>query len=77
MEHEKIINIDPEICGGTPVFNGTRIPVKILFDYVRTGESLEDFLEDYPSISKEHMEKVLRLAGNIVSSGKYEYADSI
>ncbi|MBS1514611.1 MAG: DUF433 domain-containing protein [Bacteroidetes bacterium] len=75
--HEKIINIDPEILSGTPVFNGTRIPVKILFDYVKAGESLEDFLENYPSITKEHMEKVLNLAGKIVSSGKYEYEDSI
>lgn len=75
--HEKIINIDPEILSGTPVFNGTRIPVKILFDYVKAGESLDDFLENYPSISKELMEKVLNLAGNIVSSGKYEYEDSI
>ena len=75
--HEKIINIDPEILSGTPVFNGTRIPVKILFDYVKAGEPLDDFLENYPSISKELMEKVLTLAGNIVSSGKYEYEDSI
>lgn len=75
--HEKIINIDPEILSGTPVFNGTRIPVKILFDYIKTGEPLEEFLENYPSITKEHMEKVLNLAGKIVSSGKYEYEDSI
>ncbi len=41
----KIINIDPEILGGTPVFFGTRVPIKNLFDYLETGDSIETFLE--------------------------------
>jgi len=42
----KIINLDPEILGGTPVFFGTRVPIKNLFDYLETGDSIETFLED-------------------------------
>ena len=40
------INIDPETMGGTPVFTGTRVPVQALFDYIETGETLDEFLEN-------------------------------
>jgi uncharacterized protein (DUF433 family) len=49
----KTINIDPEILSGEPVFNGTRVPIKNLFDYIETGETIETFLLDFPSVSKE------------------------
>ena len=68
---EKIINIDPEIMSGTPVFNGTRVPIYILFDYIEGGEPLSIFLENYPSVSKEHALKVLELAEKFVTSDKY------
>ncbi len=42
-----------EILGGTPVFRGTRVPVKMLFDYLEGGETLEDFLEGFPTVSRE------------------------
>ena len=42
-----VINIDPEILGGTPVFYGTRVPIKNLFDHLETDESIETFLEDF------------------------------
>ena len=48
------ISIDSETMGGTPVFSGTRIPIQTLFDYLEGGDPLEDFLDDYPSVSKEH-----------------------
>jgi len=48
----KIINIDPEILGGTPVFSGTRVPIKNLFDYLETGDSIETFLEDFDGVKK-------------------------
>ena len=54
---KKIINIDPEILGGTPVFYGTRVPIKNLFDYLETGESIETFLEDFESVKKEQVIK--------------------
>lgn len=60
--NNKIINIDPEILSGEPVFNGTRVPIKNLFDYIETGETLETFLEDFPSVSKEHAINLLESA---------------
>ena len=49
----KIIIKDPNIMGGEPVFRGTRIPFKILVDYLKGGDSLNDFLEQYPSVTRE------------------------
>ncbi len=46
------INVDPQILGGTPVFNGTRVPIAALFDYLRGQHSLDDFLLDFPSVSR-------------------------
>lgn len=53
------ITIDPEILGGTPVFRGTRVPVKTLFDYLRWNYTLEEFLEYFPSVSRDAAETVL------------------
>ena len=50
---EKVIVTDPDILGGEPVFRGTRIPFKILTDYLEGGDSLDEFLEQYPSITRE------------------------
>lgn len=50
---EKIIIKNPKIMGGEPVFRGTRVPFKILTDYLEGGDSLDDFLEQYPSVSRE------------------------
>lgn len=54
-----VFNIDKEILGGTPVFTGTRVPIKNLFDYLETGESIEDFLEDFDGVKKEQVVKIL------------------
>jgi uncharacterized protein (DUF433 family) len=56
--HE-IITRDPEVMHGTPVFRGTRVPVQTLFDYLKNGESLDDFLEGFPTISREVAVQVL------------------
>jgi len=48
-----IIAKDPEILGGTPVFAGTRVPVRILLEHFEAGDSLSEFLADYPSVSRE------------------------
>jgi uncharacterized protein (DUF433 family) len=55
---------DPEILSGTPVFKGTRVPVKTLFDYLASGvNNLQDFLEDYPSVSTDQAKKVIEELG--------------
>lgn len=48
-----VIIKDPEILGGTPVFRGTRVPLKTLFDYLEGGDTLEEFLDGFPSVSRE------------------------
>lgn len=48
-----VIIRNPDILGGTPVFRGTRVPIRALFDYLEGGETLEDFLEGFPTVSRE------------------------
>jgi len=62
-----IINIDPEILGGTPVFAGTRVPIKNLFDYLETGESIEDFLLDFDGVKRDQVLKILELSNKLVN----------
>ncbi len=62
MKPEHVINQDPEIHGGTPVFTGTRVPVKALIDHLKAGESLDYFLEGFPSVSREQAIAFLELA---------------
>ncbi len=64
----EVINIDPKILSGTPVFSGTRVPVEILFDHLETGLSIDEFLDDYPSIRKSQVIQVLEMAGKLFSS---------
>jgi uncharacterized protein (DUF433 family) len=71
MHPEQIITRDPGILGGTPVFAGTRVPVETLFDHLEQGIALAEFLDDFPSVSKEHAMAVLELAGKVLSSQKF------
>ncbi len=64
----KIINIDPEILGGTPVFSGTRVPVKNLFDYLEAGKSIDTFVDDFDTISKEQIIQFLELTNKLIIS---------
>lgn len=50
-----IVHSDPEIMGGTPVFVGTRVPLQNLFDYLEGGESIEDFLDGFPSVKRQQV----------------------
>lgn len=59
MEVSDLITIDPDILGGTPVFKGTRVPVKTLFEYLENNYTLEEFLECFPSVSREMARRVL------------------
>ena len=52
MKAEQIIQADPEILGGTPVFTGTRVPIRSLFDHLEGGDSIDDFLEGFPSVTR-------------------------
>ena len=52
-EPESVVHSDPEILGGTPVFVGTRAPLKNLIDYLAAGDSLDRFLDDFPSVTRE------------------------
>jgi len=57
-----IVTVDPQILGGTPVFTGTRVPVKNLFDYLEGGDSLEVFLDAFPSVTREQAVAALEMA---------------
>jgi len=57
-----VIEIDPDKLGGTPVFAGTRVPVQNLFDYLEGGDTLEDFLDGFPPITREQAIAVLQMA---------------
>ena len=54
-----VVNIDPNILGGTPVFAGTRVPVESLFDYLKRGRSIDYFLEQFPTVNREQIEELL------------------
>ncbi len=64
----RVINIDPEILGGTPVFFGTRVPIKNLFDYLETGDTIEIFLEDFEGVSREQVIKVLEISQKLIET---------
>ena len=69
MKHKQntdIINIDREILGGTPVFRGTRVPVQTLFDYLEGNYSLDEFLDDFPSVKKSQALALLKSAEKLV-----------
>ena len=53
MKKSSVVHSDPDILGGTPVFVGTRVPVQALIDYIEGGHSLDEFLDDFPSVSRE------------------------
>jgi uncharacterized protein (DUF433 family) len=59
MMSNDLITVDPDILGGTPVFKGTRVPVKTLFDYLENNYSLEEFLECFPSVTNEMARQIL------------------
>jgi len=61
-ENSSIISISTEIMGGTPVFIGTRVPIQTLFDYLEAGESIDDFLEGFPTVSREQIIALLEEA---------------
>lgn len=63
-----VVRSDPEIMSGTPVFVGTRVPVRNLIDYLEAGDSLETFLDAFPSVSREQAVAALELAGDFLTA---------
>jgi uncharacterized protein (DUF433 family) len=59
----QIVHSGPEIVSGTPVFVGTRVPVQALLDYIEGGETLDEFLDDFPSVTREQVVAFLEAAG--------------
>ncbi|PWK80606.1 uncharacterized protein (DUF433 family) [Mucilaginibacter oryzae] len=68
MDIQKVIDINPDILGGKPVFVGTRVPVDTLFDHLEAGVSLDEFLDDFPSVKKEQAIGLLDIASKLISS---------
>ena len=62
MSKEKVIESNPAILGGTPVFRGTRVPIKSLFDHLEAGDSIDDFLEGFPSVRREQVISLLEIS---------------
>lgn len=62
FENHQVISISPEVMGGTPVFAGTRVPVQTLLDYLKAGESIDDFLDGFPTVSREQVIALLEEA---------------
>ena len=63
-----VIHSDPDILGGTPVFVGTRVPMKTLLDYLEAGEPLDEFLDHFPSVSREQAVATLEVAKVILTA---------
>jgi uncharacterized protein (DUF433 family) len=68
---QHVINIDKDILGGTPVFFGTRVPIKNLFDYLETGDSISSFLEDFEGVSHEQVIKVLEMSKKFLEASTH------
>ena len=65
---ESLVQSDPEVLGGTPVFAGTRVPVKNLLDYLAAGDSLDRFLDHFPSVTREQAVAALEVARDLLTS---------
>jgi uncharacterized protein (DUF433 family) len=67
MRLEEIIHSNPEVLGGTPVFTGTRVPARSLFDHLEAGDSIDDFLEGFPSVRRDQVIALLEISPDIPS----------
>ena len=68
---ESVVRCDPEVLGGTPVFTGTRVPIRNLVDYLAAGDPLERFLEHFPSVTREQAVAALEIAGDLLATRAY------
>ncbi|MCL1462895.1 MULTISPECIES: DUF433 domain-containing protein [Argonema] len=63
LKNSPVISTSPEIMGGTPVFSNTRVPVQTLFDYLKAGESIDDFIDGFPTVTKDQVIALLEEVG--------------
>lgn len=63
-----VISISPKVMGGTPVFKGTRVPIQSLFDHLELGISVDEFLDDFPTVSKEQVVATLKIAERLLTA---------
>ena len=70
-----LITCNPRIMSGTPVFKNTRVPIKNLIDYLEAGDNLDEFLEDFPSVSRMQAVQALELAKEMLLRQAYAYSD--
>jgi uncharacterized protein (DUF433 family) len=68
VEIQSLLSIHPETLGGHPVFKGTRVPVETFFDHLKQGISIDDFLDDFPTVTKEQAIGILELTGKLFSA---------
>jgi uncharacterized protein (DUF433 family) len=68
MPNQRVVHSDPDILGGVPVFVGTRVPVKTLFDYLEAGDALDEFLNDFPSVTREQAVAALELGRAMIET---------
>jgi uncharacterized protein (DUF433 family) len=66
---KSLIQKDPEVLGGTPVFAGTRVPIQILFDHLEAGDRLSEFLENYPTVTRDQAVRLLEQAAKYLING--------
>jgi uncharacterized protein (DUF433 family) len=71
LAESQVWRSDPDVLGGTPVFAGTRVPVRSLFDYLEGGESLDEFLRQFPSVKREQAIAALDLARDSLLAGAH------
>ena len=68
------IDRNPKILGGTPVFSGTRVPVRILLEHLEAGDRIDDFLDDFPTVSRDQVMAVVQYAGDNLADDVHENA---
>lgn len=71
-----VIHSSPDILSGMPVFRGTRVPIKNLFDYVESGDTIENFLSDFPTVKREQVIEVLETAEHVLTSIEPTHEDT-
>ena len=67
---QEVVSTSPEIMGGTPVFQGTRVPVQTLLDYIEAGDTIDEFLRGFPTVTREHVVAFLERAEERVKRGE-------
>jgi uncharacterized protein (DUF433 family) len=71
MRPDQVVHSEPEILGGTPVFVGTRVPVRTLIEHLEAGDTIEDFLRSFPSVTKDQAVAALEMASELLADAAH------